>query len=67
MSGTALWLGTRVADRLRRRDLVLVLFDDTRRGGWLLALGFAVLTGLAYAVPMAAWTSTRESDASFPP
>jgi len=25
-----------------------------------------VLTGLAFAVPLAAWTSTREGDASFP-
>ena len=46
--------------------VVLVLFDDTRSWGLVYALGFAVLTGLAYAVPMAAWTSTRQSDSSFP-
>ena len=66
MAGTALWLGTRVVIASGAVTVVLVLFDDTRSWGLVLALGFAVLTGLAYAVPMAAWTSTRESDASFP-
>jgi len=66
MSGTALWLATRVLLSAGAVTLVLLLFDDTRSWGLVYALGFAVLTGLAYAVPLAAWTSTRQSDASFP-
>jgi lipooligosaccharide transport system permease protein len=66
MSGTALWLATRVILSSGAVTLVLALFDDTRSWGLVYALGFAVLTGLAYAVPMAAWTSTRDSDSSFP-
>jgi lipooligosaccharide transport system permease protein len=66
MSGTALWLGTRVVLASGAVILVLVQFDDTRTWGLVYALGFAILTGLSYAVPMSAWTSTRQSDASFP-
>jgi lipooligosaccharide transport system permease protein len=66
MTGTALWLGTRVVLASGAVVVVLVLFDDTRTWGLVFALGFAILTGLSYAVPMAAWTSTRQSDASFP-
>lgn len=66
MSGIALWLATRVLIASGAVAVVLVLFDDTRSWGLVSALGFAVLTGLAYAVPMAAWTSTRNTEASFP-
>ena len=45
---------------------VLVLFDDTRSWGLPLAVLGGVLTGLAFAMPFAAWTATRESDISFP-
>lgn len=66
VSGVALWLSTRTIISSGAVAIVLVLFDDTRSWGLILALGFAVLTGLAYAVPMAAWTSTRDVEASFP-
>ena len=66
VSGVALWLGTRAVIASGAVAIVLVLFDDTRSWGLLLAVGFSVLTGLAYAVPLAAWTSTREAEASFP-
>ncbi len=46
--------------------LVLALFDDTRSWGLVAAVPAAVLTGLAFAVPIAAWTSTRTGDSSFP-
>ena len=66
MSGVELWLSTRVLIASGAVALVLVLFDETRTWALLLALGFAVLTGLSYALPMAAWTATRDSEASFP-
>ncbi len=67
VSGIALWLATRAVIASGAVAIVLVLFDDTRSWGLFLAVGFAVLTGLAFAVPLAAWTSTREGEASFPP
>ena len=45
---------------------VLALFDETRSWGLLLAIPAAVLTGAAFAVPLAAWTATRTTDNSFP-
>ena len=39
--------------------VVLALFDETRSWGLLLAIPFAVLTGLAFSVPITAWSSTR--------
>lgn len=46
--------------------LVLLVFDDTRSFGLLAAIPAAVLTGLAFAMPLTAWTSTRDTDHSFP-
>lgn len=46
--------------------VVLVAFDDTRSWGLVLAVPAGVLTGLAFAMPFAAWTATRDSDISFP-
>ena len=40
--------------------VVLVLFPKTRSWGLLPRSPFAVLTGLAFAVPITAWSSTRE-------
>lgn len=45
---------------------VLALFDSTRSWGLVAAVPAAVLCGLAFAVPIAAWTSTRTTDISFP-
>lgn len=46
--------------------LVLAVFDDTRSWGLLPAIPAGVLTGLAFAMPFAAWTATRQGDISFP-
>jgi lipooligosaccharide transport system permease protein len=45
---------------------VLALFDETRSWGLLAAIPAAILTGAAFAVPLAAWTATRTTDNSFP-
>ena len=46
--------------------VVLAFFADTRSWGLIPAVVFAVLTGLAFAMPISAWSSTRDSDISFP-
>ena len=45
---------------------VLAFFDGTRSWGLVAAIPAAVLCGLAFAVPIAAWTSTRTTSNSFP-
>ncbi|MEM9465242.1 MAG: ABC transporter permease [Actinomycetota bacterium] len=45
---------------------VLALFDETRTWGLLPAIPVAILCGLAFALPIAAWTSSRTGDSSFP-
>ena len=45
---------------------VLALFDDTRSLGLIPAVVVGMLTGLAFALPIAAWTATRTTDSSFP-
>ncbi len=46
--------------------LVLVLFDDTRGPGLIAAVPAGILTGLAFSMPLCAWTATRVTDNSFP-
>jgi lipooligosaccharide transport system permease protein len=66
-AGIGLWHATRAALSASGVAAVLVLFSSTRSWGLLAAIPFAVLTGLAFALPISAWTSTRErSDQSFP-
>ena len=65
-SGVALWHATRGAIGVTGVALVLTLFDDTRTWGLLVAVPVAVLTGIAYALPLSAWSATRTEDASFP-
>jgi lipooligosaccharide transport system permease protein len=65
--GVALWHATRAALAAGGVAVVLVLFPSTRSWGLVLAVPFAVLTGLAFAGPITAWSSTREGgDQSFP-
>lgn len=45
--------------------LVLAVFADTRSWGLLPAIPAGIITGLAFAMPFAAWTATREGDISF--
>ena len=45
---------------------VLALFPSTRSPGLILAVGAAILCGLAFAMPIAAWTGSRDVDNTFP-
>jgi lipooligosaccharide transport system permease protein len=66
-SGVTLWLATRGALSAGGVAVVLAFFPSTRSWGLLPAVPFAVLTGLAFGLPISAWSSTREvSDQSFP-
>lgn len=64
--GVALWHATRVAIAAAGVAVVLALFDDTRSIGLAPAVGAAVLTGLAFGLPITAWSATRDGDTSFP-
>lgn len=66
VSGWALWICTRAIIGASAVAAILVIFDDTRSWGLLAAVCFGVLTGLAFALPIAVWSSTRESEMSFP-
>jgi lipooligosaccharide transport system permease protein len=65
-SGLTLWHATRTLIGVAGVAAVLVLFDDTRSWGLLVAVPAAVLTGLAFALPITAWSSTRYGGGSFP-
>jgi lipooligosaccharide transport system permease protein len=64
--GIALWHATRALITATGVAVVLLLFDDTRSLGLVIAVPAGVLTGLAFALPITAWSSTREADISFP-
>lgn len=66
VNGTALWHATRGAIGATGVAVVLALFADTRSWGLVPAVPCAVLTGLAFAMPLSAWSSTRVGDQSFP-
>ena len=65
-TGLALWHATRTAIGVTGVAAVLVLFDETRSWGLIVAIPVAVLTGLAFALPISAWSSTRQGGGSFP-
>ena len=65
-SGLAIWHATKTAIGVTGVAAVLVLYDETRSWGLLVAIPVAVLTGLAFALPISAWSATRYSGASFP-
>jgi len=65
-SGLAIHFAGRTAVGATGVALVLSLFADTRSLGLLLAVPVAVLCGLAFAMPIAAWTASRTSERSFP-
>lgn len=64
--GMALWHATRIAIGVVGVAIALLLFGETRSIGLLVAIPVAVLTGLAFAMPVTAWSATRDRDASFP-
>jgi lipooligosaccharide transport system permease protein len=66
VAGVALWQATRAAIAVTGVATVLVFFDETRTAGLLLAIPFGALTGLAFSVPLTAWSSTRQRETSFP-
>lgn len=65
-AGVALWHATRGLFAAGGVAVVLALFPATRAWGLVPAVPFAVLTGMAFALPISAWSSTREADISFP-
>ena len=65
-SGMGLWHATRIAIGVVGVAVALLLFDETRSPGLLVAVPVAVLTGLAFAMPLTAWSATREHETSFP-
>ena len=65
-SGLTLWHATRTTIGVTGVAVVLAFFDATRSWGLLVSVPAAVLTGLAYALPITAWSSTRHGDGSFP-
>lgn len=65
-AGLALWQTTRALIAVTGVAGVLLLFDGTRSWGLLPAIPFGALTGVAFAAPLTAWSSTRDRDASFP-
>jgi lipooligosaccharide transport system permease protein len=64
--GLSLWHATRALMTVVGVAVVLTFFADTRTWGLLAAVPAGVLTGLAFALPLTAWTASREGDASFP-
>ncbi len=66
-SGLGLWQATRTAIGVSGVALVLALFAETRSWGLLVAVPVAVATGLAFALPLSAFSATRDGGSSFPP
>ena len=62
----ALWHATRGLIVATGVATVLALFPQTRSWGLIPAVVFGVLTAMAFALPLTAWSATRESDQSFP-
>ncbi len=65
-TGLASWHATRTAIGVTGVAAVLALFEETRSWGLLIAVPVGVLTGLAFALPISAWSSTRYGGGSFP-
>jgi lipooligosaccharide transport system permease protein len=65
-AGVGLWHATKAAIAVTGVAAVLALFDETRGVGLLAAIPFGVLTGVAFAAPITAWSATRESETSYP-
>jgi lipooligosaccharide transport system permease protein len=64
--GWVLWIGARLAVASAVFLAVAAGFGALRSPLALLAVPASVLTGLAFAAPLTAFTATRESDTSFP-
>jgi lipooligosaccharide transport system permease protein len=66
-AGFVLRFAARAAISASGVAFVLALFEDTRSLGLIPAALVGVLCGLAFAMPIAAWTSSRDQANSFPP
>lgn len=66
LGGQVLWWATRLLLSSIAVATVLALMSETRSIGLVVGVPAAVLTGLSFALPIAAWAATRESDISFP-
>lgn len=65
LAGEFGWLAFRLALTSVAFFLVMLVFGTVHSALALLAIGVAVLTGLAFAAPILAWTATRRTDSSF--
>lgn len=65
LAGEFGWLAFRLALGSSAFFLVMLLFGTIHSGLAVLAIVVAVLTGLAFAAPILAWTATRRTDQSF--
>lgn len=66
LRGEILWWSIRLTLTSSAIAIVLAVVPDTRSWGLVAAVPSAVLCGLAFGVPIAAWSASRESDQSFP-
>lgn len=64
-NGYVLWLATRAAIGVIGVATVLALFPSSRRWGLLAGVPAGVLTAVAFAAPLVAWASSRETERSF--
>lgn len=62
----ALWMLFRTGTSTAAVALVMALFPDVRSWGLIAAVPVAMLGGLAFGMPLAAYTITRRRDMSFP-
>jgi len=65
-TGLAMHHATRTAIGATGVAVVLAVFPDTRSWGLIPAIPVATLCGMAFGLPLAAWTATRSRDISFP-
>lgn len=66
LAGKALHYLVRGVIAVGGTGLVLALFDDTRTWGLVPGVAAGVLCGLAFAMPLAAFTATQDQDAAYP-
>jgi lipooligosaccharide transport system permease protein len=64
--GQMFWFAVRLTLVATAFVIVMILFRAADIVGGLAMIPVAVLTGLAFAAPVAAWTATRRTDSSFP-
>jgi lipooligosaccharide transport system permease protein len=66
VGGHALWMAIRCTATATAVAAVLVLFPDSRSWGLIPSIPIAALTGVAFAMPLMAFSAPRELDGGFP-